>query len=149
MKFTKRQMKTGNDRLLTLSNLLFDLDEHRFDYTSWVGRDWSGKADLSCGTKACALGWATTIPALRREGLRLRFLTNSYGEKFSTVVNTKKTELRDPFSVAQDLFSLSPAQAEHLFAPDSPQERTAKPWEVANKIREFVFKRQDILNSLR
>lgn len=46
-------------------------EEGRFDMRSWVGRDWEGDPSLSCGTAACAAGWATTIPHFRAQGLRL------------------------------------------------------------------------------
>src|SRR5688572_7294928 len=58
-------------RLLRLAELLEALPRKRFNFTSWVGDDWRGASDLSCGTTACALGWATTIPSLRRAGLRM------------------------------------------------------------------------------
>lgn len=58
-------------RLLRLAELLEKLPPHRFDFGHWAGTDWEGAANLSCGTTACALGWATSIPAFRRLGLHL------------------------------------------------------------------------------
>lgn len=52
----------NTDRLLRLAAFLDTLPPERFDYRTWVGKDWQGKADLSCGTTACALGWAMTLP---------------------------------------------------------------------------------------
>lgn len=45
--------------------------DERFDYAGWVGTDWEGREDLSCGTVACALGWATVIPEFQAMGLSL------------------------------------------------------------------------------
>jgi len=57
--------------LLELADLLDVLPDERFDYNTWVGDDWKGAEDLSCGTSACAAGWATTLPSFRARGLRL------------------------------------------------------------------------------
>ncbi len=59
-------------RMLYLAKFLRGLPPERFDYSSWVGDTWLKKQDLSCGTTACALGWAATIPEFRKStGLRL------------------------------------------------------------------------------
>lgn len=54
--------KENLDNLAKLSALLKTVPPERFYYGSWVGDDWAGRQDLSCGTTACALGWATQIP---------------------------------------------------------------------------------------
>ena len=51
----------GLERLEALADLLDQIEDHQFGYGSWVGGDWEGRDDFSCGTTACALGWATTI----------------------------------------------------------------------------------------
>lgn len=58
-------------RLLKLAAFLEQLDPKRFNYRRWVGDDWKGAQDLSCGTTACALGWAATMPEFQELGLRL------------------------------------------------------------------------------
>ena len=57
--------------LTELADLLDALPSERFIYDNWVRRDWLGDPDLSCGTAACAAGWATTLPSYRAEGLYL------------------------------------------------------------------------------
>jgi len=64
-------MATRKDLLLELATFLEALPPERFDYGSWVGAKWKDAQDLSCGTTACALGWAATLPSCRQEGLRL------------------------------------------------------------------------------
>lgn len=59
-------------RLLKLADFLETVPPERLNMSSWVGRDWQGDQGLSCGTTACALGWAATMPEFRRLGLRLR-----------------------------------------------------------------------------
>lgn len=66
-----KPMKTGWKRILLLADFMEKLPGKRFDFRTFVGGDWKGAADLSCGTAACALGWATTMPVFRRLGLRV------------------------------------------------------------------------------
>lgn len=73
----KRDRTVGMKRLQKVVDLLRKLPPERFDFSTWVGtreKPFGGNPDLSCGTVACALGWAATIPSLRdkrRAGLRL------------------------------------------------------------------------------
>lgn len=75
--------RVGNARLLKLAKFLARLPPERFDYSRWVGADWKGKQDLSCGTSGCALGWASTMPAFRRLGLHLRPLVRGLDAEWS------------------------------------------------------------------
>src|SRR5262245_9048968 len=54
-----------------LADFLDRLPAQRFDYSKWVGSSWAGASDLSCGTTACAAGWATTLPSFKEAGLKL------------------------------------------------------------------------------
>lgn len=136
--------ETGNKRLLKLADFLEKLhaDKKRrkqFDYTNWVNRAlWKGKADLSCGTTACALGWATTIPEFRKAGLRLGKNGNP------TLVGT-----RVPVSyAAEEIFGTTGAEFQTIFMgaeglmDDGGRKRTAK--DVALIIRAVVALRTRI-----
>lgn len=144
MKFTKQQMQTGNKRLRKLTDLLDTVPDERFDYVRWVGSNWQGKSDLSCGTTACALGWATTIPAFRKLGLRLLF---DGFEGVHNIVNINKPDECDTFKVASDLFRISYEDSVSLFAPGVGEGHfTAR--QVAKKIRNYTIARQRVLDSL-
>lgn len=133
--------RTGLKRLLRLADFLEKLPRNRFDYSEWVGEDWEGDQDLSCGTTACALGWATTIPSLRKAGLRL-----------SEVGSVTDKAHCDGFEAAAKVFDVTVSDAQFLFQPsvpgwradlseqfdwDSPSaDATAK--QVAKHIRRFV-----------
>lgn len=134
-------------RLLSLADFLQKLPKKRFNYNHWVGEDWGGKADLSCGTTACALGWATTMPAFRRLGLRL---VNNEALGFG-VVTMKGSNFDDDSSTdaAHQVFGLDNREFEYLFTPEGDslseigltergpgEDATAK--EVARHIRSFV-----------
>ena len=126
-------------RLLKLADFLDRLPPKRFNYATWVGGDWDGRQDLSCGTTACALGWACTIPAFRRLGLRL----SSYGVPILLRGGTITHET----AAAAFIFKIDQTHASYLFCPDyhlfserlprSPGRR-ASPREVAAHIRRFV-----------
>ena len=96
-------------RLLKLVELLEKLPRKRFDYDHWVGSDWKGKPDLSCGTTACAFGWATTIPSFRKAGLHLQS-----GYDYTDVI----FKGRRGFWAASEFFGLSEEEAENLFSPE-------------------------------
>jgi len=100
-------------RLLALADLLQKLPPKRFDYSHWVGDDWKGKQDLSCGTTACAFGWATTMPSLRRLGLVLHK---------SEVTLHKNGGYLFPSEAAKEVFGLSYAEFEYLFVPYSERD---------------------------
>lgn len=127
----------NTERLLRLAAFLEELPPKRFDFDSWVGATWQGKADLSCGTTACAIGWASTMPDMgipaskayfERVGVRpLWFDEDGYETS--------------PLAYAVTAFNISRKEADFLFIPrgDSPgphANATAK--EIAAHIRRFV-----------
>lgn len=62
---------TGKRRLLKLADFLETAElSGEFDLTTLANETRS--AQPKCGTRACALGWATTIPSFQRAGLCLR-----------------------------------------------------------------------------
>lgn len=134
---TPRGMAVTRSRLTKLAELLEKLPRKRFNYGHWVGDDWKGKPDLSCGTTACALGWATTIPAFRRLGLHLS----------GSAVRLRPYYLEGVLA-AQKVFLLSYDEASYLFHPDmmlsadlcmppAPSSDTT-PKQVARHIRRFL-----------
>ena len=132
----------NKEKLLKLASFLDELPEHRFFYGSWVGSTWGGKEDLSCGTTACALGWAATIPEFREEGLRLKrthgglaYISLPRGNGYGDYEDTEAGSV---------FFEIDRAEAYHLFQPNdalgnhvSPGS-TASAQDVAAHIRWFV-----------
>ena len=125
-------IKIGNARLLKLAAFLRTVPRKRFDYNVFVGDDWNGAQNLSCGTKACAMGWAATMPAFRRLGLYL-------DRNGQPIIDTPEHSL-DVFGIARELFAVSLEDARWLFFP-SDDEIDATPKQVARKIERFVAKR--------
>jgi len=136
---TKLKNKKWN-RILKLADFLESLPRKRFDFSIWVGNEWKGAPDLSCGTTACALGWATTLPLFRRLGLRLSPRTRW------PILNHRSMIRGDaPF---RKLFGLSEATFDRLFRPlfDEMsgclgQNATPKQW--AKHARRIVLELQD------
>ncbi len=151
-------------RLLVLADFLETLPPERFDYGRWAGESWKGKPDLSCGTTACALGWATTIPEFRKLGLRLY---RKPGAEWTEVVLGKLKDIKIQYmehpmgtDAAEAVFGLDYYESRYLFMPGSrlydpddemydlglptgPGER-AKAKAVAKHIRRFVRRRRPV-----
>lgn len=121
---------TFKARLLRLADFLDTLEPARFDFNRWVGLSWGGKEDLSCGTTACGLGWATTIPEFRELGLRmLRKAPEHAGSPFHVnygfvgLAESKVTgDEENPswlhvLEATQKVFGLDEEQTTHLFTP--------------------------------
>lgn len=135
-------------RLEALAAFLDTIPPDKFNYSEWVDRDWKGKPDLSCGTKACALGWATTMPEFRKLGLHLNAIVSEYDPSFPTVRGspTIKDEFgrkKQDFDAIQVLFTLPDdddyvaEEVTNLFQPTNSDPRN-DPSYVAEKIRETV-----------
>lgn len=138
--------RTSSLRLLRLAQFLHELPRHRFNYETFVGSRWEGAQDLSCGTTACALGWAATMPEFRRLGLRLLRVTEN-GAGSVTHTSLKDTYKSDePFEAASIVFGINTDEAIYLFAPGVDGDRGLKsspsggatPKQVAAHIRQFV-----------
>lgn len=138
--------KTGNRRLLKLAEFLEKLPRKKFDYTHWY-RAQSSDA-YKCGTTACAIGWAATMPEFKRLGLKINVrdgcdVINGY-EKVPVKVGTPVCGGYQEEAVAIPLFGLADDEALDLFFPKTTNEDRATPKYVAKKIRKFVKARGDV-----
>lgn len=151
-------MKIYADRLNLLANFLDTLPAKRFDFNRWVGEDWKGKPDLSCGTTACGLGWATTMPEFQALGLKLRsdnpLLLSTAIPATQTVFEKYKKDLvgnrhwRIVVETCAEIFGLNEEETIFLFTPndifsdaeeDKKLDMNATPQELANHIRKFLL----------
>ena len=108
----------------------------RFDYGMYVGGDWAGAQDLSCGTCACAIGWMPQVPELQGLGLKYvrRFGSNGGAEVVSDETN-------DSWDTASYIFDVSSRDVGYLFHPSAygnPLREDASAKAVAAHIRDFV-----------
>lgn len=124
--------KTGKKRLLQLADFLETLGPERFDLQWWA---YNGFSPNKCGTTACAVGWATTIPAFKKAGLKLY---RDYDDGLYPIYKTY-----DSWDAVKVFFKLSMKDAEWLFNSGYyPVEQNNNPKYVAKRIREFVTERE-------
>jgi hypothetical protein len=121
-------------------------EPERFNFSRWVGEDWGGKKDLSCGTQACALGWGTTIPYFQRLGMKLQKLYRVPAVVCPTTKNKYTGHYYMSLHTAETIFLLSWDEARYLFTSDVEFDDSESPYkdanatEVADHIETFVEK---------
>ena len=102
-------------RLLKLADVVGNYPPERFDFKTFVGNDWKGKANLSCGTTACAFGIATTIPSFRRLGLRMSKYIGGY-ISFPHLLDDEPS-MEASIRAAEVIFGLDEHEFKCLFIP--------------------------------
>lgn len=129
-------------RLLRLADFLDALPEDRFSFDVWASYDWT---DSQCGTSACALGWATTIPEFRALGLCMK--VDPAEEWKSPVLDTcTKPTWEATCDATREIFGLDKEMTQYLFVANNGEDHGYGPQlfddatasEVADHIREFV-----------
>jgi len=128
-------------RLLRLADFLDNLPEEKFDISSWVDNDWKGRANLSCGSTACSLGWAATIPAFRKAGLVMKRNKYDSNFKFIPVLKDMPGNIDNTFIAGKEIFGLSRGEFNHLFVPEYALTYNATPKQAAEHIRNFVLRK--------
>lgn len=128
-------------RLMMIERKTRHVKPDKFWFGSWVGYGWGGKPDLSCGTTACAVGWATTIPYLRKRGLHLIKLptTKSGWPTILPNVDTFTSGMQHLEGVAKFL-GLTIEEYKYLFTNSMHGSLSvdATNIQVANHLREFI-----------
>jgi len=149
----KPKLPDGLRRLTILSRFLrklSDEEKKHFDLEYWVAHsdergfsvEWGGNPHLkgrkitrkrlaTCGTIACAVGWAMAIPALRKEGFR-----ESQDDAICPVFEDAKS-----FGAVRRFFDLTSDEAERLFVGASYPVEERDSAAVAARIEEFVARR--------
>lgn len=74
----------NTERLLVLARFLHTLPTQNLDMGSWVAWDTPDTAPIpkkgtDCGTVCCAVGWASFIPELKDQGLKIVHGDPCYG----------------------------------------------------------------------
>lgn len=85
--------------------------------------------EFSCGTTACALGWAGNMPSFKRAGLKT--VPSAWGGDviFGSYRN---------FGAAMEFFDLDFGESQYLFDPMEYDENRRGPKTVAKRIRKLV-----------
>jgi hypothetical protein len=118
-------------RLLKLAKFLDDNSKvigRKFCMETWAVDQFApgaAKRGYSCQTAACAVGWATAIPSLRRAGLRLNSnLEICYGGD-------------ENFPAVSKFFGIGEYEARVLFSPETYRSGV-RPRTIARVIRRFA-----------
>jgi hypothetical protein len=127
-----RSSKISDQRLLLLAAKLRTVPRKRFDMGTFNG--YGLFKEDACGTVACAAGWATTIPAFRKVGLRFG------GAPDCALIVFRGHERNGGTYVALSaFFEIALDETFVLFSPDEGHET---PKQVARNIERFVHQRQ-------
>jgi hypothetical protein len=130
-------------RLLTLAKFLRTVPKKRFKMWTWATGDFCGKKNEpkhnECGTAACAMGWACTIPSFRRAGLKLIDADWSIADNKPQRIPTYEDKIE--FEAAEEFFGL-PANgrirgryvASYLFGGHNKN----SPIQAANRIENYI-----------
>lgn len=138
-------------RLLKLVELLRALSPKKFYFGRWIGEQsknnylpptYTGETDPNtCGTTACAAGWATTIPSIRKAGLRIHDGEIIFGRIFGRAGSLGSRGIR----AAALAFQMTEDETGYLFLPNnepdgicSPLDVDATAKQVARHIEKFV-----------
>ncbi len=147
-------------RLLRLAAELDKLPPERFDFNTWVGLDWNGKQETLCGTTACGLGLAASMPYFRRLGLHLTkhhtsddYSSREYTSKYIPALRAAlphEAMIDVVYEATAKVFGLSPEETRFLFTPGTKWseeesnyhlDENATAGMLAEHIREFVSRR--------
>lgn len=124
---------TGKRRLLKLADFLEKLPPRKFAMRTWATAAKEGRP--SCGTAACALGWATAIPAFYKAGLYLHPTPERLFHQYEPRIGRRRQ-----ISAGAFFFKLSRKQALELFAPADTERLSGKHGQkvVIKRIRALV-----------
>ena len=118
--YTKQQLKTRINRLSVLAAHLKNVSNKKFNLGYWVGHEYNYErtsnveivkavCDHSCGTTACALGHAASIPSFRRAGLKYFVEYDGADILYKNSHN---------FVAGEHFFNISLEDSRYLFSPD-------------------------------
>lgn len=127
----------NTERLLILADFLETVPPYLFDMDRF-GRFKNEKRD--CGSTACALGWATTIPSFNKEGfVAIGMILSPYWERRYSAMPYYHD--REGFAAAEKFFDLDYRTTQELFGGSGTNYYT--PNHVAKRIRDVVKEEMD------
>ena len=134
-------------RLQTLAAFLRTVPQEHFDLHSWrssEGYEYASDDDLTtlqCGTTACAVGWACSLPEFQAQGLA--WGTDSLSYTGYPVYKFSEGGDAEGWEAVEEFFDISYSTAEHLFASDE-YEDNATAVQVADRIEEVIAQRSKV-----
>lgn len=127
----------SRERLERLASLLDTVKPEHFNLTGWYTGRYTATAEFTpdniqgCGTTACAVGWACTIPEFRNAGL------------YMTQRNAPAFEALEGYEAVSRFFEIDADKTRWLFSPVPYSiEEYKDPAAVATRIRELLDRGQ-------
>lgn len=131
------------DRLEKLYTFLGTVKPEKFEFGVWAAANGepTTKLDLNvCGTTACALGWAGSMPEFRKRGLKLIWDKEwQEGEVFLTESDGYKLYGED---AGAEFFGLTHEEACHLFIPDNFEDEHMPLTQYRRHLRRFIDRKK-------
>ena len=133
------------DRLEKLHAFLGTVKPKKFFFGSWATdqNDRYREPDLNvCGTTACALGWAASMPEFRKRGLKMHWDEN--WEEAYPMLKDKDGDVLTGEDAGAEFFGLSYDEAEELFIPDEEagRNRDMPLPEYRKRLRKFITRKK-------
>lgn len=140
----------NTEALTKLADFLDTLPTSRFNFRRYFGHDWTPE---QCGTTACALGWATTIPEFKMSLYRASDHTDFCHPGRSDGIGVNGDAWETVCAATLHTFDLTPEETQYLFVPDIDHDyhdisarpcqqyaltQKATPKHVAEHIRDFI-----------
>jgi hypothetical protein len=133
------------DRLEKLYTFLGTIKPEKFDFSYWstAANDDTAKDINACGTTACAMGWAGSMPEFRKRGLKLVWEKDE---------NTGDVEFVDRNGyklfgehAGAKFFGLTYEEAEFLFIPASDTAEKMPVNLYRRRLRKFIDRKKSKL----
>lgn len=135
-------------RLNLLADFLETVPHHKFNLGNWRHADANSSnhlqyvklirdsmlLDMNCGTTACAVGWACTMPEFIERGLHWDAVSISYD-----CVSYGSNRTMVGWDAVTLFFNISREFAYAFFSDTTYPTNTTTPTEVANRIRKIIL----------
>jgi hypothetical protein len=141
-------MNMNIERLQTLASFLRGVPKEHFNLETWrydnaensvCVNDEQLTSSLSCGTTACAVGWACSIPEFQEQGLAYRGNTPSYLSVATPNGGPPVFNFYESWEAVMEFFGIDYYMAEHLFLGESYEScEAATADEVADRIEALI-----------
>jgi len=133
------------NRLEKLYTFLGTVKPKKFNFGSWANSE-SGKPDVNvCGTTACALGWAASMPEFRKRGLKLVWEKFDGELEAEVRLHTSDSDPNWPLSgedAGAVFFGLTYREACYLFIPADDASLDMPLNKYRQRLRKFIDKKK-------
>jgi len=129
------------DRLEKLYAFMGTVKPTKFYFGEWAVAESEETANINaCGTTACAMGWAGSMPEFRKRGLKLVW-EKDIGSGYVEFVDRNGYKLFGEHAGAK-FFGLTEDESNHLFIPWSDYEENMSLAQYRRRLRGFINRKK-------